>query len=60
MQKIRLALLAYVSAVPMLFGFLAGIFWHRVLDGWKLSRSMLDDLDDAMNDLIKETERDKP
>ena len=49
-RRVPLYTLAYFSAVPMLAGWLAGLLWHRMADGWRVARRNLDAIDDAVID----------
>lgn len=48
LARLRMYLLVYLSATPMLAGWLAGLVLHRVHDGWKTARRQLDRLDDSV------------
>ena len=47
-KRLALLLLSYFSAMPLIFGWVAGLICHRIHDGWTLSRRMLGQLDDAV------------
>lgn len=48
LMRLRMYLTGYCSAVLMLPGWLAGLLWHRMHDGWRVARRQLDQLDDAV------------
>ena len=58
MNRLRLWTLAYVSMVPAVFGWVAGLLCLRFLDGWAVAKSDLDRLDDAtLDDIAKRKEQ---
>ncbi|MGL4650728.1 MAG: hypothetical protein ACRC1H_15075 [Caldilineaceae bacterium] len=48
LRRLRMYVPAYASAVLMLPGWIAGLVWHRMCDGWDVARRQLDRLDDAV------------
>lgn len=42
--------LAYLSGILMIPGYLLGLLWHRSHDGWRAARMQLDSLDDSVID----------
>ncbi len=59
MGRLRLYLTAYSSALPMVVGWIAGLLWHRMRDGWNVAKRQLDRLDDAVvDDMIRNVSKE--
>lgn len=54
LQQLRVLLIAYASALPILPGYVFGLLYYRFMDGMGVARRHLHDVDDKAIDVLRD------